>query len=103
MTGARRWLRGWILAGALVWAPPPSFAQDAAPGSNADTSLAPSSNNSPVLITADQVTYDRDLGVIVASGHVEVSQDNRVLKSDTLTYNERQKTVTRQRQRRPAR
>ena len=48
----------------------------------------------PVLITADQLTYDRDLGVIVASGHVEVSQDNRVLKADTLTYNERQKTVS---------
>jgi len=94
----RRWLRGCILAGALVWASasfaPRSFAQDTAPGSNADTSLAPSSSNSPVLITADQVTYDRDLGVAVASGHVEVSQDNRVLKSDTLTYNERQKTVT---------
>jgi LPS-assembly protein len=75
-----RGLRGWILAVALLWAPA-SFAQ------NLTTSKA------PVLITADQVTYDRDLGVIVASGHVEVSQDNRVLKSDTLTYNERQKTV----------
>jgi LPS-assembly protein len=49
---------------------------------------------SPVLITADQVTYDRDLGVVVASGHVEVSQDDRVLRADTLTYNERTKTVS---------
>ncbi len=76
-----RWLRGWILAVALLWAPA-SFAQSLGTPSNA-----------PVLITADQVTYDRDLGVVVASGHVEVSQDDRVLKADTLTYNERQKTV----------
>jgi len=75
-----RWLRGWILVAALFWAPA-SFAQDLTP------------SKAPVLITADQVTYDRDLGVVVASGHVEVSQDNRVLKADTLTYNERQKTV----------
>jgi LPS-assembly protein len=75
------WLTGCILAVALVWAPP-CLAQ----------TLAPS--KAPVLITADQVTYDRDLGVVVASGHVEVSQDARVLKADTLTYNERQKTVS---------
>jgi LPS-assembly protein len=48
----------------------------------------------PVLITADQVTYDRDLGIVVASGHVEVSQNARVLVADTLTYNERTKTVS---------
>ncbi len=75
------WLRGWILVVALLWAST-SVAQE------------PTPSKAPVLITADQVTYDRDLGVIVASGHVEVSQDNRVLKADTLTYNERQKTVS---------
>ena len=51
-------------------------------------------SKSPVLITADQITYDRDLGVVVASGHVEVSQDQRVLHANTLTYNERTKTVS---------
>ncbi len=79
------WLRGTILAVALLWAST-GLAQ------NTSTNITPSKN--PVLITADQVTYDRDLGVVVASGHVEVSQDTRVLKADTLTYNERQKTVT---------
>jgi LPS-assembly protein len=76
-----RWLRGWILAVALFWAPA-SFGQNLA------------ASKAPVLIAADQVTYDRDLGVVVASGHVEVSQENRILKADTLTYNERQKTVS---------
>jgi LPS-assembly protein len=81
----QRWLRGCILAVALTLASQ-SLAQQI--GAN----LEP--GKTPVLITADQLTYDRDLGVIVASGHVEVSQDNRVLRSDTLTYNERQKTVS---------
>jgi LPS-assembly protein len=77
-----RRLRGWLLAVALLWAPA-SFAQSLGTPSKA-----------PVLITADQITYDRDLGIVVAAGHVEVSQDDRVLKADTLTYNERQKTVS---------
>jgi LPS-assembly protein len=48
----------------------------------------------PVLLLADEVTYDRELGVAVARGNVEVSQNQRVLKADTLTYNERSHTVT---------
>ncbi|MEA2780800.1 MAG: LPS-assembly protein [Rhodospirillaceae bacterium] len=77
-----RCFRGWILAVVLLWAPC-ALAQK-----------QPTPTKNPVLITADQVSYDRDLGVVVASGHVEVAQDDRVLTSDTLTYNERQKTVT---------
>jgi LPS-assembly protein len=80
-----RWLRGCLLAVALLW-PAASFAQPAT------TTTLP--GQIPILITADQMTYDRALGVVVASGHVEVSQENRVLKADTLTYNERQKTVS---------
>jgi LPS-assembly protein len=66
----------------LLWAPV-ALAQQTPPASK-----------NPVLITADRMNYDRDLGVVVASGHVEVSQDDRVLNADTLTYNERQKTVS---------
>ncbi len=73
-------LRAWIIALFLLWAPALAAQQ-------------PPTNKSPVLITADQVTYDRDLGVVVASGHVEVSQNDRILTADTLTYNERRKTV----------
>lgn len=73
-------LRAWIIALLLLWAPALSAQQKP-------------TDTSPVLITADQVTYDRDLGVVVASGHVEVSQNDRVLTADTLTYNERRKTV----------
>jgi len=77
-------LRGWIIAVMLLLWVPGALAQQ--PQLTA--------GKGPVLITADQVTYDRDLGVVVASGHVEVSQGNRVLVANTLTYNERTKTVS---------
>ncbi len=48
----------------------------------------------PVLLLADEVTYDRELGIAVARGNVEVSQGGRVLRADTLTYNERVRTVS---------
>lgn len=54
----------------------------------------PVNEDAPILLTADQVTYDQDLGVVVASGNVEVSQNDRVLLADSLTYNERSATVT---------
>jgi len=77
-------LRGWIITVLLLLWVPGGLAQQ--PQLTA--------GKGPVLITADQVTYDRDLGVVVASGHVEVSQGNRVLIANTLTYNERTKTVS---------
>lgn len=48
----------------------------------------------PVLLLADEVTYDRELGVAIARGNVEVSQNDRVVLADTITYNERARTVT---------
>ena len=41
-------------------------------------------DDTPIALTADEVVYDRELGVIKASGHVEVSQANRVLMADPL-------------------
>jgi LPS-assembly protein len=76
-------LRGWLVIALLLWAH----------GGLAEQSQL-TLGKQPVLITADRVTYDRDLGIVVASGRVEVSQDVRVLVADTLTYNERTKTVS---------
>jgi LPS-assembly protein len=47
----------------------------------------------PVLITADEVNYDRDQNTVVARGHVEVSQGPRVLKADEVVYNQKTKIV----------
>ena len=48
----------------------------------------------PILITADRLSHDRELGVVMASGNVEISQLDRVLLADTVSYNERDDIVT---------
>lgn len=47
----------------------------------------------PVLFKADNLRHDRELGVVIATGHVEFSQDERTLIADTVTYNQRSDTV----------
>jgi LPS-assembly protein len=56
--------------------------------------FAPQNQGLPVLLTADQVVYYRDLGVVTANGNVELSQGERVLLADTVTYNEKTDTST---------
>ncbi|MBI3453606.1 MAG: LPS-assembly protein LptD, partial [Rhodospirillales bacterium] len=48
----------------------------------------------PVLMTADEVTYDEDLGIATATGNVEISQNDRVLRADTVSFNQRSNMVT---------
>ncbi len=49
---------------------------------------------SSVVLSADEVTYDAELGLVVASGNVEIWQNDNILLADTLTYNERTRIVT---------
>ena len=51
-------------------------------------------SEAPVLFVADEVQYDEELGLIVAKGHVELSQKNQSLLADTVTYNQKTDTVT---------
>ncbi len=51
------------------------------------------SSGEPVLLTADQMEYDKDHDFLIAEGHVEVSQGETVLLADTLTYDQRNNTV----------
>ncbi len=60
----------------------------------AEQERAKSTSGTPVLITADELEYDQHLGLIVAKGHVELSQKNEILLADTVTYNQRTDTVT---------
>lgn len=48
----------------------------------------------PVVFSADEVQYDEDLGLVVAKGHVELSQRDQILLADTVTYNQRADVVT---------
>jgi LPS-assembly protein len=81
----RAWVRGIVLACGLLQAFP-VHAQDQTPQEAGD--------EVPVLLIADEVTYDRDLGVVTARGHVEISRGDRVVHADTVSYNEKAQTVT---------
>jgi len=48
----------------------------------------------PILLRADEVTQDQELGVVVARGNVEIAQGERVMLADTLSYNQQGGTVT---------
>jgi len=48
----------------------------------------------PVLLNADTVTFDEELGLVTASGNVELSQGPRSVRADSITYNQKTKVVT---------
>lgn len=50
--------------------------------------------NIPVLIQADELTQDQELGNVVARGNVEITQGERLLFADTVSYNQKSNTVT---------
>ncbi|WP_417429928.1 LPS-assembly protein LptD [Kiloniella sp.] len=41
----------------------------------------------PALISADEVVYDEGLGVVTASGNVEISQGDRTVLANSVSYN----------------
>ncbi|HEX3498726.1 MAG TPA: LPS assembly protein LptD [Stellaceae bacterium] len=47
-----------------------------------------------MLFSADELQNDQELGLVVAKGHVEISQGQRTLLADTVTYNQRTDTIT---------
>ena len=62
----------------------------------ADDAIAAPRNNdaSAMLFSADEIQNDQELGLVVARGHVEISQGARTLLADTVTYNQRTDTIT---------
>ncbi len=51
-------------------------------------------DNAPLLLTSDEMTSDEELGVVTASGNVEIAHAGRILRADTLTFNRRTNVVT---------
>ena len=47
---------------------------------------APADRNQPVTFIADQVEYDRDAGIVTASGHVQAWQGDHVMSADKVVY-----------------
>ncbi len=78
-----------------VQAPSPAAAADAvgaitgAPSSGS----AAGETESPVQLTADQIVYDRELGIVTAKGRVEIIQATRMLVADQVSYNLKQDLV----------
>ena len=48
----------------------------------------------PLLMTSDEVQFDDELGIATARGNVEISQNDRILLADMVTYNKRDNVVT---------
>jgi len=86
----RAWAWGIVLACGLLQALP-GHAQDT---TQPDKTQQESGDKIPVLLQADEITYDRDLGVVTARGHVEIARGDRVVHADTVSYNEKAQTVT---------
>jgi LPS-assembly protein len=85
-----RWLSVLLAAAlaALAWPPIGALAQQTEIG------LPEEVKQLPVLLSADEIVYDQDLGIVTAAGHVELAQDERVLLADSVSYNLRTKVVT---------
>ena len=79
-------LRSIIVAAVLVLATPaltPNFAH----GQQFERDV-------PILMTADELHFDDELGIATARGNVEISQNERLLLADMVTYNQRDDVVT---------
>lgn len=82
MRGA--WIRAVAVALALALLSPPAPARDA----------RTPTGDTPFLLSADRITYNEDLGIVTASGAVEISNDDRVLLADEVSYNQKLGIVT---------
>ena len=84
--------RGWAFAVAAYAFLAASLA--AAPTARAAEAESSNIPDIPVLLRADAMNYDRELGIVTASGNVEVSQEDRVLLADTISFNQREDVLT---------
>lgn len=51
-------------------------------------------SDQPFLLSADEMTYDENLGTVTARGNVEIAQGARTLLADAISYNLRDGVVT---------
>lgn len=79
-----------LLAALLAATAAPSLAQTAAP----ESAQPGVPEDGPVLFRADRVNHDRELGIVVATGNVEMTHGDRMLLADTVSYNQRRNLVT---------
>jgi len=51
-----------------------------------NTNTQPINGNQPVTFEADRVVYDKEHGLVTATGHVEAWQNDHVLRADRVTF-----------------
>ncbi|MCA3246915.1 MAG: LPS-assembly protein LptD [Azospirillum sp.] len=71
-----------------------ALAASAWPGTTARAQDRRATTELPIMLTADELVADEDLGVVTAQGNVEVAQGDRILRANTLTFNRRTNVVT---------
>lgn len=49
--------------------------------------------NDPVLFKAEELRHERKLGIIIAKGNVEITQNDRILRADIISYNQKTDTL----------
>jgi len=52
------------------------------------------SRDTPAHLTAEQIEYDQNRDLVIASGKVEIMQGDRILLADTLIYNQSTESVS---------
>ena len=86
---ARKLLPGVVL-GAVLGAtllPPRQTARAQFLGPAAgNRQVTPLDRNQPVGFTADSIEYNRDTGLVTATGHVEAWQNDHLLRADKITF-----------------
>src|SRR5271156_2620581 len=50
--------------------------------------------SAPILFRADELVEDRELNLITARGHVEIAQGDRVVRADVVSYNRQSGVIT---------
>jgi len=66
----------------------------AAPAAPAQERARAGAPDQPFLLSADELTYDENAGVVTARGSVEIAQGARTLLADAVSYNTRDGMVT---------
>jgi LPS-assembly protein len=54
---------------------------------------APTGQQQPPVISADELIYDQTLGLVTARGKVEIHQNHQILRADQVTYNQKTQVV----------
>ena len=84
-----------VLAAATAAAAVPAAAQTPPPARPPRLG-APTTDvrRTPVLVRADEMRYEQELGLVIAKGNVEITQADRTLLADAVTYDQKNDIVT---------